>query len=185
LPIALVGVFFFGERLSPAGWAGIVLSTVAILMLAASARTGSARGALVPAAIAACGTTVYSLADKAAVAEIPGYAAQLGYVSLTYLGAGVLYALWLRRQCGRWWPAARPAALPLVVGALSIGTSYALVVGAMRAMPVAYAVALSNLGIALAAFVSVAILNEREHGARRLRWAAVLAASLTLVAAQL
>lgn len=184
LLIALVGVMLVGDQLSPLGWAGIVASTVAILLLGASGRHGQARGALLPAGLAACGTTVYSLADKVAVAQLPSYPAQLGYVSGTYLGAWLLYTLWLRRQRGHWWPARRPGALPLLTGSLFIGTGYALVIGTMRVLPAAYAVALSNLGIVAAAFLSVFVFGEREHAQARLIWASLLAASLLLIAAQ-
>jgi len=184
LLIALVGVIVVGERLSPLGWVGIVASTVAILLLGASGRHGKARGALLPAALAACGTTVYSLADKVAVSQLPSYKAQLGYVSGTYLGAWIMYTLWLRRQRGRWWPSQHPGALPLLIGALFIGSGYGLVIGTMRVIPAAYAVALSNLGIVIAAFLSVFMFGEREHAARRLIWATVLAASLLMIATQ-
>jgi phosphonate utilization associated putative membrane protein len=184
LLIALVGVAVLGERLSPLGWTGILASTVAILLLGASGRHGKARGALLPAALAACGTTVYSLADKVAVSQLPSYAAQLGYVSGTYLGAWVMYSLWLRRLRGRWWPGEHPGALPLLIGALFIGSGYALVIGTMRVIPAAYAVALSNLGIVAAAFLSVIVFREREHAAQRLIWATTLAASLLLIAVQ-
>jgi phosphonate utilization associated putative membrane protein len=184
LLIALAGVLVVGDRPSPLGWAGIVASTVAILLLGASGRHGTARGALLPAGLAACATTVYSLADKVAVTQLPSYPAQLGYVSATYLGAWVMYTLWLRRQRGRWWPDRHPGGVPLLTGALFIGTGYALVIGTMRLIPAAYAVALSNLGIAAAAFLSVFVFREREHAAQRLTWATLLAASLLLIAAE-
>lgn len=184
LPIALVGVVVLGDELSPLGWAGILASTVSILMLGASGRHGPSRGALVPAGLAACGTTVYSLADKVAADQLPSYEAQLGYVSATYLGAWLLYSLWLRRLRGRWRPQQHPGALPLLIGGLFIGSGYALVVGTMRVIPAAYAVALSNLGIVVAAFISVFAFREREHALQRLIWATLLAASLVLIAVQ-
>lgn len=184
LLIALIGVIVVGDRPSSLGWAGIVLSTVAILLLGWSARHGETRGALLPAGLATCGTTVYSLADKLAVTQLPSYGAQLGYVSGAYLGAWILYTLWLRRQRGGWVPQQRPRTLPLLVGALFIGSAYTLVVGTMRVLPAAYAVALSNLGIVVAAFLSVFLFNEREHAARRLIWATTLAGSLALIATQ-
>jgi drug/metabolite transporter (DMT)-like permease len=136
-----------------------------------------------PAGLAACGTTVYSLADKVAVVQLPTYETQLGYVSGTYLGAWIMYTLWLQRRSGRWWPDQRPGALPLLVGALFIGSGYALVIGTMRVLPAAYAVALGNLGIVIAAFLSVFVFREREHAAPRLIWASMLAGSLLLIAA--
>lgn len=182
LLIALIGVVLLGDHLSALGWTGIVASTVAIVLLAASGRQGRARGALLPAGLAACGTTVYSLADKLAVGHLPGYPAQLGYVSATYLGAWLMYTLWLRRRRGQWWPREHPGIVPLLTGALFIGSGYALVIGAMRSIPAAYAVALSNLGIAVAAFLSVFVFQEREHAAQRLVWATALAGSLLLIA---
>lgn len=184
LLIALVGLIVVGDRPSPLGWTGIVLSTVAILLLGASGRHGTARGALLPAGLATCGTTVYSLADKVAVAQLPSYAAQVGYVSGAYFGAWILYTLWLRRQRGRWFPEQRPRALPLLTGALFIGSAYSLVIGTMRVLPAAYSVALSNLGIVIAAFLSVFMFHEREHARQRLTWATLLAASLALIATQ-
>jgi phosphonate utilization associated putative membrane protein len=184
LLIALVGYFALGDQLSPLGWAGILTSTAAILLLGASGRHGEARGALLPAALAACATTVYSLSDKVAVSQLPSYTAQLGYVSGTYAGAWIMYTLWLRSIRGQWWPGRHPGALPLLIGASFIGSAYALVVGAMRVIPAAYAVALSNLGIVLAAFLSVFAFGEREHAARRLTWASLLAVSLMLIALQ-
>jgi len=184
LLIALVGVVALGDRLSPLGWLGIVTSTVAIVLLGASGRHGPTRGALLPAGLAACGTTVYSLADKVAVAQLPSYVAQLGYVSGTYLGAWILYTVWLRHVRGQWWPRQHPGALPLLTGALFIGSGYGLVIGTMRVIPAAYAVALSNLGIVVAAFLSVVVFRERQHGAQRLLWASALAGSLLLIAVQ-
>lgn len=184
LLIALVGIIVVGDRLSPLGWTGIIASTVAILLLGASGRHGTSRGALLPAALAASATTVYSLSDKLAVTQLASYPAQLGYVSGTYLGAWLMYTVWLRYLRGRWWPTQHPGALPLSIGALFIGSGYGLVIGTMRVIPAAYAVALSNLGIVVAAFLSVKVFHEREHAAQRLFWATMLAVSLLLIAAE-
>lgn len=184
LLIALISVGFLGDNLSPLGWAGIIASTVSILLLGASGRHGAARGALLPAALAACGTTAFSLADKLAVSQLPSYSAQLGYVSGTYLGAWSMYSLWLRQRRGWWWPGQHPGAWPLLIGTTFIGSGYGLVIGAMRGIPAAYAVALSNLGIVAAAFLSVFVLSEREHAVERLVWATMLAVSLLLIALQ-
>ena len=127
---------------------------------------------------------MYSLADKVAVAQLPSYPAQLGYVSGTYLGAWVMYTLWLRRQRDRWWPGQHPGRQALLIGALFIGSGYALVIGTMRVLPATYAVVLSNLGVVVAAFLSVFVFREREHAAQRLIWASLLAASLLWIAIQ-
>ena len=72
----------------------------------------------------------------------------------------------------------------MLIGALFIGTGYGLVIGTMRVLPAAYAVALSNLGIVIAAFLSVLVFREREHATQRLIWATILAASLLIIATQ-
>lgn len=180
--IALASGLWFGERFSGAGLAGIALSTLALVLLGATAWRVQARLAIAPALAAALGTTVYSLSDKVAVGQLPGFASQLGYISLGYLLAWLVLSLRLRRETGRWRPAERPPWRYLGAGALSIGTAYALIVHAMAELPAAYAVALSNGGIVIAALLSVFWFKEEEHRGARLFWAAVLAAGLGLVA---
>lgn len=162
--IALASALLFGERFSWVGMAGIALSSAALILLAAM------------------GTTVYSLSDKVAVAHLPGFASQLGYISLGYLCAWTVLTLRLRRESGHWLPRQRPPLGVLAAGSLSIGTSYALVVHAMSGMSAAYTVALSNGGIVIATWLSVFWFREAEHRGARLFWATVLAAGLSLVA---
>jgi phosphonate utilization associated putative membrane protein len=180
--IALAGALFLGEGLGTLGMFGIGVSTLGLLMLGRTAWRGDARAALAPAFLAALGTTVYSLSDKLAVAKLPSLASQLGYVSLAYGIAWVGLSLRMRLETGRAWPTARPKTGILLLGALSIGTAYALVIHAMADMPAAYAVALSNGGIVIAALLSVFWFREHEHRWARLLWAGVLAAGLGLVA---
>lgn len=180
--IALAGWLLFDARLSALGLAGIGVSSLALLLLGATAWRVEARRALAPALTAALGTTVYSLSDKLAVARLPDFASQLGYISLGYLAAWLALSLRLRRETGRWRPRLRPPAAMLAAGALAIGTSYALIVHAMASLPAAYTVALSNGGIVIAAFLSVFWFHERQHRWARLAWAAVLAGGLAMVA---
>ena len=180
--IALVSVLVLGEQLDAQGWLGIGVSTLGLMMLGRTAWRGDVRQALAPAMLAALGTTVYSLSDKIAVLHLPSLTSQLGYMSLGYLGAWLGLTVLLRRESGHWWPAERPSAGIWLVGALSIGTSYALVIHAMATLSAAYAVALSNGGIVIAALLSVFWFKETEHRWARLTWAAVLAVGLGLVA---
>ena len=180
--IALASWLVFGERFSFIGVAGIALSSAALVLLGATAWRVDARRAIAPALLAALGTTVYSLSDKAAVGHLPNFASQLGYISLGYLCAWLVLTLRLRGETGYWRPGARPPAGPLLAGALSIGTSYALVVHAMAELSAAYTVALSNGGIVIAALLSVFWFKEGEHRWARLFWAGMLAAGLSLVA---
>lgn len=180
--IALLSWLAFGERFGPLGLAGIVVSSAALVLLGATAWRIDARRAIAPALIAAMGTTAYSLSDKVAVAYLPGLASQLGYITLGYLCAWLALTLALRLETGRWRPRFRPPARLLLAGALSIGTSYALIVHAMTHLSAAYTVALSNGGIVIAALLSVFWFKEREHRRARLLWAGVLAIGLAMVA---
>lgn len=181
--IALAGVLLFGERFDDFGLAGIGVSSLALVLLGASAWRAESGRAIVPALIAALGTTVYSLSDKVAVGHLPGFASRLGYISLGYLIAWLVLTLALRRESGHWRPWLRPPARLLAAGTLAIGTAYALVVHAMATLPAAYAVALSNGGIVIAALLSVFWFGEHQHRRARLFWATVLAAGLALIAA--
>ncbi|TCJ18943.1 EamA family transporter [Parasulfuritortus cantonensis] len=181
--VALAGALLFGDRFDGLGLAGIGLSSLALVLLGASAWRAEAGRAIAPALAAALATTVYSLSDKVAVGHLPDYASRLGYISLGYLIAWLALTLALYRRSGRCLPAARPPAPLLGAGALAIGNAYALVVHAMASLPAAHAVALSNGGIVVAAFLSVFWFGERQHRRARLFWATVLAAGLALVAA--
>lgn len=180
--IALVSWLVFGETFSPLGAAGIALSSAALFLLGATAWRGDARRAIAPALLAALGTTVYSLSDKVAVNHLPGLASQIGYISLGYLAAWLALTVNLRGETGRWLPRHRPPLHLLLAGALSIGTSYALIVHAMATLSAAYTVALSNGGIVIAAFLSVFWFKEHQHRQARLFWATVLAAGLAIIA---
>lgn len=179
--IALASAFLFGESFARLGMLGIGVSTLGLVMLGRTAWRGDARMALAPALLAALGTTVYSLSDKVAVDFMPSLGSQLGYVSLGYLIAWLGLSTRLRAETGRWAPVRRPDLVTLLVGASTIGTAYALVIHAMASLPAAYAVAISNGGIVIAALLSVFWFRETEHRWARLTWAAVLAVGLGLV----
>lgn len=180
--IAIASWLLFGETFSPAGLAGILLSSAALFLLGASSWRIHAGKAIAPALLAALGTTVYSLSDKTAVAALPGLASQFGYVTLGYLCAWLALTVALRRRHGHWHPPARPPWPILLAGALSIGSSYALIVHAMSSLSAAYTVALSNGGIVIATLLSIFWFGEREHRWARLAGACLLAAGLGLVA---
>lgn len=181
--ITLAGAWLFGETFDALGLAGIGVSSLALVLLGASAWRVEAGRAIAPALVAALATTVYSLSDKVAVGHLPGFASRLGYISLGYLVAWLALTLALRRETSHWLPRQRPPARLLGAGALAIGTAYALVVHAMASLPAAYTVALSNGGIVIAAFLSVFWFGERQHRRARLAWASVLAVGLAMVAA--
>lgn len=180
--IAIAGWLMFDEPFNLMGAAGIVISSLALVFLGISAWRIDARKAIAPAFLATLGTTTYSLSDKVAVAYLPNFTSQMGYISLGYFCAWLTLTLVLRHESGHWMPKARPPLWILAAGSLSIGFAYALVVHAMTSLPAAYAVALSNGGIIIAVLLSIFWFKEKEHRWARLLWACVLATGLAMVA---
>lgn len=180
--IALWTTLFFGERLSTTGWAGIALSVAGVLLLAGSAYRGAPARALPWALLAAFGTSIYSTSNKLAVAALPNYAVQLGFVSVTLLVAWLALTSESYWRFGRWRPPAAPPPLRTVVGGLCIGNAYALVIYAMQFIPAAYAVAFTNAGIVLAGIIAMTIYKEREHWRARLAAMVVICAGLGILA---
>jgi phosphonate utilization associated putative membrane protein len=181
--IALWTVLFFGEVLSPAGWAGIAISVAGVLWLAATARGGSEPARALPwALLAALGTSIYSTSNKLAVTALPGYVAQLGYVTVTLMAAWLALSWQNRTHTGRWTPRLAPHPAKWIVGGLCIGNAYALVIYAMQYIPAAYAVALTNAGIVLAGVTAMVLYRERARWRARLAAMAVICAGLALLA---
>lgn len=173
--IALWTALFFEERFSPLGWAGILVCVAGVVWLGATAWGGEPFKALPWALLAALGTSIYSTSNKLAVPALPGYATQLGYVTVTLLAAWLALSIENRAQTSRFLPAGVPHPVKSVAGGVLIGNAYALVIYAMRFIPAAYAVAFTNAGIVLAGLIAMAYFGERE------RWPARLAAMATIV----
>lgn len=133
--IALWAWIFFAESLTLAETLAIAISIVGLWVLAASSRKGDTRHALPWAAIAAVDTSIYSLSDKAAVAYLPGFAEQLGFITVGYAAAFIGLSIVQYQETKRWLPAARPTLVYILIGRLFIGTAYAMVVRAMRELP--------------------------------------------------
>lgn len=180
--IALWTTLFFGERLSLAGWAGIGISVVGILMLAATARAGGIGRAVPLALLAAFATSVYSTSNKLAVPSLPDYGVQLGFVSVALLIAWLALTFDIRRSTGRWRPDAAASLGRAAFGGVCIGNAYALVIYAMQYIPAAYAVAFTNAGIVLAGVIAMTVYREREHWRARLGAMLVVCAGLALLA---
>lgn len=180
--IALWGLAFFGEQLSAAGWLGILLSVAGVLLLGSTAEHGDTRHALPWAAVAALCTSVYSLSDKAAVASLPTYGTQLGFVTASYAVSFLVLSVLNRRDAGRWRPRQAPPLGHWLAGGLCIGTAYALVIHAMQYIPAAYAVAFTNAGILLAGLLSMTVFGERARWRARLLAIAIAAGGLGILA---
>ncbi|MDH4133786.1 MAG: EamA family transporter, partial [Gammaproteobacteria bacterium] len=176
--IAIWSALLFGERLPLYGWLGIVLSVGGVLALAWTARAGLTARAVPWALLAALATSVYSTSNKSAVAAMPDYVVELGYVSIAILAAWFALTFENWRTHGHWRPRQMPTRRTWVLGGLFIGNAYALTIHAMQFIPAAYAVAFTNAGIVLAGVIAMTVYGEREHWQQRL--AAMLAICIGL-----
>ncbi|MEW8434579.1 MAG: EamA family transporter [Candidatus Thiodiazotropha sp.] len=172
---------FFSQPLSAWELAAISISVVGLWILAASSRHGDTRHALPWTVLAALSTSVYSLSDKVAVEYLPGFAEQLGFISIGYATSFLGLTLLQRAETRRWLPQARPSLAYILIGGLFIGTAYALVVRAMGQLPAAHVVSFTNGGIVLAVLLSILVFAEREHWRQRLVGALVVSAGLVLL----
>jgi phosphonate utilization associated putative membrane protein len=181
LLIVLWTWLFFADNLSPVETAAIGVSVLGLWILAASSRDGDARHALPWTLVAAFCTSLYSLSDKAAVVYLPGFAEQLGFITVGYAASFVGLSLLQRRHTGRWIPSARPSWTQVLVGGVCIGVAYALVVRAMRELPAAHVVTFTNAGIVLAVLLSIFVFQEKAQWRQRLGGAGVVGAGLLLL----
>ena len=182
LLIAVWSSLFFGEVIAAGGWIGILVSVGGLLLMAASARHGDSRRALLWAVIAAFATSVYSLSNKLAVTSLPTYGAQLGLVSTDLFASFVALSIEQRVRLGRWRPSAMPPIVRWLPAGLFIGNAYGLVIFAMQYLSAAYAVAFTNAGIVLAGLLSILVFGERERWRTRLAAIAIITAGLGVLA---
>ncbi len=182
LLIAVWSSLLFGEVIAAGGWTGILISVGGLLLLAASARRGDSRQALLWSVVAAVATSVYSLSNKFAVASLPTYGSQLGLVSVDLMASFFALSLEQRVRLGRWRPPAMPPMARWLPAGLCIGNAYGLVIFAMQYISAAYAVAFTNAGIVLAGLLSIFAFGEREHWGTRLVAIAVIAGGLAVLA---
>ncbi len=168
--IALGAAVLLGERVSPAGVAGILLISLGVLSLQrANLLRAHMRRLGLPLA---CGAWVasFSLANKAAV----HYFSPLAMVCLIFGGTALLlwpYVVGVRRVdlVGEF----RRQRLRVLVVALLSSAGFAAVLAAMRLAPVSYVGAARESSIILAALLGWLVLRE-GFGARRLLAAAVI-----------
>ena len=183
LLVALGETLVFGRTLPAAAWAGVALSVFGLWLIAFDTRAHAhgVRRALPFAALAAVMTSVYSLSDKLATLRLPHIEDALAFVTATFVIAWVMLAIELKWREGHWRPAARPDLRALLIGSLTVGVAYALVIHAMRVLPAAYAVTLANGGILLTVVLGVVWLGEHQGWRRRLAGAATSAVGMAIV----
>jgi phosphonate utilization associated putative membrane protein len=180
--IAVWSWLLFSEQLAALAWVGIALNVLGLLVLAASSKGGQEGRALPWALLAMLATSVYSLSDKAATGYVPSFGAVVGYISVGYIAAWVLMTLRIKRVSGNWMPQKRIGTSAMILGGLCIGTAYALVIHAMRALPAAEVVSYTNAGIVIATLASILVFRERAHWRARTAGAAVICVGLAMLA---
>lgn len=183
LLIAIVETLFFSHSFPLMSWVAILTAATGLWLIATSSHDGVARlsRAWPYAVFAACMTVVYSLSDKVAASNMQGFDIALGYVCANYMIGWMFLCLEQKRRTRRWIPALVPSLKSLTIGTLGVGTAYALVIYAMRWLPAAYAVTLTNAGIVLTVLLGVVWLKEHEGWRQRVAGACLVVPGLIAV----
>jgi phosphonate utilization associated putative membrane protein len=181
--IALIEVLIFDRSFPLISWCAISVAAFGLWMIATSSHDGVSRlsRAWPYALFAAFMTVVYSLSDKVATSNMQGINSALGYVCVNYAISWGFLCFEQKRRTGRWIPSIVPTILSLVIGTLGIGTAYALVIYAMRWLPAAYAVTLTNAGIVLTVLLGIVWLKEYEGWQKRALGAGLIVIGLIII----
>jgi uncharacterized membrane protein len=186
---ALIGVVVLGERLAPAGYAGILLLLAGTM---AAAMAAAARTTVAPALLAGCAMAGYLALDRVGVRTGPAWLYAWALWSVCAVGLVAWSQLIARLRAPSAVPAVprlAPAERPdrreflraLAAGLLIIGT-YMLILLAFEIAPLAGVAPLRESATILAALWGVAALKERERAAVRLAAATAVAAGAVLLA---
>jgi len=181
LMTAIVTSTLVGERLSLAGWGGIILLVCGVMLLSLGGGRGLARldrkavGFALFTAVAICAYSVVDGVGARRAGSANAYSVALfaatGPVMMTYAlirrGREVIAAM------GRHWH------IGLAGGTLQLG-SYGIVIWAMTVAPIAIVAALRETSVLFGALIAIVFLNEPLR-AGRLAAAFMIVAGLTLI----
>jgi phosphonate utilization associated putative membrane protein len=183
LLIAVIETLFFARDFPPLSWLAILVAAAGLWLIATSSHDGVRRlsRAWPYALFAAAMTVIYSLSDKVAAAYLDGLDVALGYVCVNYAIGWLFLCGEQKLRTQRWVPSVTPSRRSLLIGALGVGTAYALVIYAMRWLPAAYAVTLTNAGIVLTVLLGIVWLKEHEGWRQRVAGAGLVVAGLLAV----
>jgi drug/metabolite transporter (DMT)-like permease len=188
LIVALVGGFWFAERLSASAWAGVLLICGGVLSLAFVGRR-KGRGAGAAAGKDAGATTLWALGSAVIVAiytmidgagvRVSGGAERYLVWLFVFLGlpfglavAAMKRGAFLRHAAKYWWRG--------IAGAALSGLSYGIALWAMTRAPVALIAALRETSVIFAALIGAWLLKEGHLKERLAGAAAVLAGLIAL-----
>lgn len=183
LLIALIETLFFARDFPLVSWFAILVAAGGLWLIATSTHDGVRRlsKAWPYALFAASMTVAYSLSDKVAAAHFDGLDAAVGYVCVNYSIGWLFLCIEQKHRTRRWIPVITPSPDSLLIGTLGVGTAYALVIYAMRWLPAAYTVMLTNAGIVLTVMVGRFWLKENMGWHQRVIGVALVVSGLLLI----
>ncbi|OGS90798.1 MAG: hypothetical protein A2061_05545 [Gallionellales bacterium GWA2_59_43] len=183
LLIALVETLFFAREFPLLSWFAIIVAACGLWLIATSSHDGVRRlyRAWPYALLTASMTVVYSLSDKTAALHMESFTTALGYVCVNYAIGWLFLCAEQKRRTHRWAPAITPSWHSLLIGTLGVGTAYALVIYAMRWLPAAYVVTLTNAGIVLTVLFGVMWLKERVGWRQRVAGTSLVVIGLVVL----
>ena len=181
--IAIIETMFFDRSFPILSWCAILVAATGLWIIATSAHDGVTRlsRAWPYALFAAFMTVIYSLSDKVAASNMQGINSALGYVCVNFAISWIFLCLEQKWRTNRWIPSTIPASIPLIIGTFGVGTAYALVIYAMRWLPAAYAVTLTNAGIVLTVLLGVVWLKEHEGWRQRVTGSSLVVVGLIVI----
>ncbi len=186
--VAVAGSIFFGEPLSAAGLAGILLVLIGVYVLHLKSLRLS--GVLEPiksfrgpafgfALLAALGTTAYSLSDNAAVARVSPILYDLWLeVAITLALAPVILRSRGWRAINAEW---RSSWKRITIAGFLMRGGYLLVLIAMTIAPVGYLLAFRQFSVVIGAILGLTLLGE-GYGAPRILGSAAIFAGVYVIA---
>jgi drug/metabolite transporter (DMT)-like permease len=161
LMTALLAAFWLGEAPGPYGWAGIVLLTGGILLLAVKGRRALQAfdvRSVGFALLTSLTITVYTLIDGLG-ARISG--SPLQYTAWLFVLSGVTMGIYGFATVGRPLASAFAAHWKMAIAGGVLSTAaYAIAIWAMTVAPIALVAALRETSVLFAALLSVALLRE-------------------------
>jgi phosphonate utilization associated putative membrane protein len=183
LLIAIIESLFFDRSFPLMSWCAILIAVSGLWMIATSSHDGVTRlsRAWPYALFAACMTVFYSLSDKEAALHMQDLTSALGYVCVNFAISWIFLSLEQKKRTRQWVPAIRPSGTSLVIGTVGVGTAYALVIYAMKWLPAAYAVTLTNAGIVLTVLLGVVWLKEHAGWRQRVAGSSLILIGLIII----
>lgn len=184
--LALWSVLFLGQRLRPAGLAGLAVIVAGLFVIGGGALSTRGRGSppvsragIGLALLTALAISAYSAIDAAAIRILrPAPYTALVFALSTLVAAPLVVQRFGWGAVGEEWRLSWPRIA--LVGFLS-GAAYMLVLAAYSIAPVAYAGAVREVSVVLAALAGWLFLKE-GFGARRTAGAALVLAGIAILA---